>query len=218
MQINEITGLYFEKNLSLRAICRMKGLKESSKSKLSILLRNHGYKIRRGKVGLKVGDYITVICPQCNEERKIKLKCHKQKIGLCGSCATKKSHKNNPRIGRAENHYNWKGGININQQGYIIEYVKKDSKWFSMAVNNHKAGGYILQHRLVMAKHLGRCLFKNEMVHHINGDRKNNKIENLKLLDKKEHKITYQDGYRDGFADAMKLNNKKRNGKEWIKI
>lgn len=62
-------------------------------------------------------------------------------------------------------------------------YVRKDG-YVSVKVGIRKRD---LEHRIVMAKHLGRALDTDEHVHHINGVRDDNRIENLQLLTSEEH-------------------------------
>ena len=47
--------------------------------------------------------------------------------------------------------------------------------------------GHIRQHRWVMEQRLGRKLDRDEQVHHINGDRTDNRIENLTVMSNSEH-------------------------------
>ena len=64
---------------------------------------------------------------------------------------------------------------------YHYIYVTSPVKFLKMADGQ----GYIPEHRLVMAIHLGRPLFRNELVLHIDRNTINNDIHNLKLLRKK---------------------------------
>lgn len=60
----------------------------------------------------------------------------------------------------------------INKGGYVVLYLPE--------YHNSK-NGFILEHRFVMEKHLDRKLLRNENVHHINGIKDDNRIENLEL-------------------------------------
>ena len=48
-------------------------------------------------------------------------------------------------------------------------------------------GNHRLEHRVVVEKHIGRKLKRNEHIHHINGDKKDNRIENLCIMSPQEH-------------------------------
>lgn len=48
-------------------------------------------------------------------------------------------------------------------------------------------GKYIAEHRFIMSKHLGRPLEDGEIVHHIDGNSRNNILSNLELMTPQEH-------------------------------
>ncbi|TVM01241.1 MAG: hypothetical protein CV087_11125 [Candidatus Brocadia sp. WS118] len=75
----------------------------------------------------------------------------------------------------------WRGGRNITRKGYVQLF----SPDHPFADHHH----YVFEHRLVVEKHLGRYLRKDEFVHHINGIKTDNRIENLQVMTATEHRI-----------------------------
>lgn len=77
---------------------------------------------------------------------------------------------------------NWRGGRSL-KDGYVILRMPEHPNAFP--------NGYFPEHRLVMEKKLGRYLEQAEVVHHINGNKQDNRIENLVVtthhLHGKEH-------------------------------
>lgn len=77
------------------------------------------------------------------------------------------------------NNYRWSGGRKKHSLGYIMAYAPDHPR--------RDKNGFVLEHRLVMEKHIGRILDESEIVHHKNGIKTDNRIENLSLMSRSEH-------------------------------
>lgn len=100
-----------------------------------------------------------------------------------------------------EKHSRWNGG-RFMHDGYIFVRVSEDSPFRPMATKK----GYVREHRLVMAKMIGRCLQPFEFPHHKNGVKSDNRPENLELTMPgahiREHNRGYTSGYVKGLTDG----------------
>lgn len=112
---------------------------------------------------------IAKTCPKCGGPKyrgaKGCRKCMPRPVGLLGR--------------KGKDHPTWKGGSQIDRDGYIRLYLP-DHPW-------PRRGGYVLAHVAVMELSIGRRIAPGEVVHHINHDPKDNRLENLQILSAGEH-------------------------------
>ncbi len=138
--------------------------------------------------------YIWLACIDCGKQRWVGYPRSKEISGRCISCAAKRHIKP-----IRDKNWNWKGGRYTTKRGYVGVLLAPGDFFFSMAHTD----GYVLEHRLVMAKHLGRCLHRWEWIHHKNGIKDDNRIGNLELQTASEHLRMHNKGYRDGYSKGL---------------
>lgn len=122
-----------------------------------------------GRSGKKK-QYNPTRCPECMKEFHVApstMKLRKNGMKFC-SQRCKKLH-------MSKNKTPW---------GFKFENADKTSNPRKRIQINKKR---VYEHRWLMEQHIGRDLLKNEHVHHINGDPKDNRIENLQIVSPNEH-------------------------------
>lgn len=123
-----------------------------------------GDRYRARDIGLEKYRKATLLewieCPICKEKRWVKVEHNKVIALYCHKCGGAK-----------------KEGV-ISKQGYREIWTPPTSPFAKM----RNARGRIAEHRLIMAKYLNRCLKTYEVVHHIDHDKLNNDITNLKFI------------------------------------
>jgi len=83
--------------------------------------------------------------------------------------------------------HKWNGGTTIDIGGYRMKWIPPQER--------KNSNRYVREHRYIMEKHIGRKLFKNEVIHHINGIKTDNRIENLQLVSRSKHQSFHASGH-----------------------
>jgi len=109
-------------------------------------------------------------------------KCISHACVICGEIRWVKLIKGKPRSLRCKSCAHWRGGkFKDNGRGYMHIHLPPDSPFLPMA----NSDGFVLAQRLVMAQHLGRCLYSWERVRIKNRISTDVRIENLRLISKR---------------------------------
>lgn len=137
----------------------------------------------RADAGTRKVPWVTVTCP-CGKEFEAPPWRAKKAIYHSHECALRDQRKSpeqrkaaeRPAVGRPPS------SRHINRDGYVIVYVPPEERPASWSTRQSRSKGtQDRDHRVVMRKHLGRDLLPGENVHHINGIRTDNRLENLEL-------------------------------------
>lgn len=96
----------------------------------------------------------------------------------------------------------WKGGVKKHSEGYVYVYMPEHP--------NCDTSGYMLEHRVIMERIIGRFLFRKEVVHHVNGDKSDNRESNLELLNSQAEHLKEHNFFNEERQSSI---NRKNSGK-----
>lgn len=122
--------------------------------------------------------YYTLQCDHCGETYRIRSDEYKRKYvkggrsKLCPQCVP----------------INFDGFIDT--KGYVVKNVRAyPPEHWDLLLQMCKGNRQVKDHRALMAIHLGRPLGDSEVVHHRNGDKSDNRIENLEIISASDHTV-----------------------------
>lgn len=148
---------------------------------------------REDKLGGKRGNFCSMDCYNKWKSESKTVQEHMKEIAPMSELSEEAREKMKERMTGKLNP-SWKGGVTYEKKRGNYEdpvLVKCPEEYNEMARKN----GYVLEHRLKVAKETGRPLKSEEVVHHIDHDPQNNDIENLMLFrNNREHKLYEHNG------------------------
>lgn len=139
---------------------------------------------------------------QCGCGERIVVKRHHHARGVPGYINGHYSRAHNPMRGMCGPlNPNYRGGCYIDGKGYVVVLNPE---------RRSKSDKYIYEHRLVVECCIGRKLTRGEQVHHRNGNKTDNRIDNLVVLSVNDHSALHDRNLRSRLGDARYLMAKRR--------
>lgn len=144
-------------------------------------IRNNFGRFIKNHPGLLKKKGIYIKCETCNKKIYRTKSLLKYKHNFC-SWKCRDIHLTKLK---KEKSVNWKGGRRLAASGYIMIFKPE---------HPYSCYGYVREHRLVMEKKLKRYLKTNEIIHHKNGIKTDNRIKNLEIISRGKHNTIHRSG------------------------